>query len=136
MVITYTPGMCRDAFRDAGLTYGDLTLADLAALEGYIAIRCADRAKTDRNAPLYTTPRRKNDSLCAKFDHGTLIKAYLKLDNPGQWTGREAVSFNPDGFIGFCGWADTRNSQPILAAFMEWLCDFVIPTREDPRDER
>lgn len=37
-----------------------------------------------------------------------------------QWEGREAVSFNPDGFIGVAGWADDRNFQPILSALLEW----------------
>ncbi|WP_417861918.1 hypothetical protein [Vreelandella venusta] len=33
---------------------------------------------------------------------------------------REAVSFNPDGFIGIAGWADNDNVQPILSALLEW----------------
>lgn len=125
-----TSEMCRDAFRDAGLTYADITAADLTALQGYIAIHCAKRVKTDCTAPLYTVPRRKDDSLCAKFGRNALIKAYIKIDCQGQWAGREAISFNPDGYIGFCGWASTANSQPILSAFMEWLRDFVIVTND------
>ena len=34
---------------------------------------------------------------------------------------REAVTFNTDGFIGFAGWADEQNVQPILAGFTEWI---------------
>lgn len=34
---------------------------------------------------------------------------------------REAVTFNPDGFIGFAGWADDQNVQPILRGFMAWV---------------
>lgn len=37
-----------------------------------------------------------------------------------QWSGREAVTFNMSGFIGFAGWSSTRNIQPILAAVLEW----------------
>lgn len=37
-----------------------------------------------------------------------------------QWKGREAVSFNSDGFIGFCGWADSKNTKVILEAVIEW----------------
>ena len=33
---------------------------------------------------------------------------------------REAVTFNPDGFIGFAGWASAENVAPILDAFHEW----------------
>ena len=41
---------------------------------------------------------------------------------------REAISFNGDGFIGFCGWADRHNSVPILKAFSEWM-RIYLPTR-------
>ena len=34
---------------------------------------------------------------------------------------REAVTFNTDGFIGFAGWADEKNIQPVLAGFAEWV---------------
>lgn len=37
------------------------------------------------------------------------------------FTKREAVTFNSDGFIGFAGWADDQNVQPILAAFCGWV---------------
>ena len=36
---------------------------------------------------------------------------------------REAISFNPDGFIGFAGWADSTNIIPILEATVKWLED-------------
>ena len=38
--------------------------------------------------------------------------------------GREAVSFNGDGFIGFAGWSDNVNVQPILRGFKKW-CDWL-----------
>jgi len=34
---------------------------------------------------------------------------------------REAVSFNRDGFIGFAGWSDDTNIQPILEGFAAWV---------------
>lgn len=37
-----------------------------------------------------------------------------------DWKGRESVSFNSDGFIGFCGWADSKNTEVILSAVEEW----------------
>ncbi len=33
---------------------------------------------------------------------------------------REAVTFNGDGFVGFAGWADRYNVQPILRGFVLW----------------
>ena len=38
-----------------------------------------------------------------------------------QWEGREAVSFNSDGFIGFAGWADDNNIRPILDGVGRWV---------------
>ena len=37
------------------------------------------------------------------------------------FTGREAVSFNRDGFIGFCGWASPDNQPPYMEAFKIWI---------------
>lgn len=34
---------------------------------------------------------------------------------------REAVTFNQDGFVGFAGWADNGNVQPILRGFLDWM---------------
>ncbi|MEG0969124.1 MAG: hypothetical protein RSG92_27540, partial [Pseudomonas sp.] len=34
---------------------------------------------------------------------------------------REAITFNPDGFIGFAGWASDGNVQPILQGFAAWV---------------
>ena len=36
---------------------------------------------------------------------------------------REAITFNTDGFIGFAGWADDRNIQPVLAGFAAWVSE-------------
>ena len=38
-----------------------------------------------------------------------------------QWDEREAVSFNRDGFIGFAGWADSKNVGVILDGVGDWL---------------
>jgi len=34
---------------------------------------------------------------------------------------RQAVTFERNGFIGFAGWADDNNVQPILSAFCDWV---------------
>ena len=34
---------------------------------------------------------------------------------------RQAVTFERDGFVGFAGWADDANVQPILTAFTAWV---------------
>lgn len=55
--------------------------------------------------------------------NGELLHCYLYV-NSHYFERRECISFNPDGFIGFAGWADQGNTNPILRAFVEW-CDLV-----------
>lgn len=51
--------------------------------------------------------------------------AYIRVDGP-YFEGREAISINPDGFIGFAGWADSRNERPFLCAFARWLDEWLF----------
>ena len=63
--------------------------------------------------------------------------AYIKLDKNGNikfaairvkgtyFSDREAITFNEDGFIGFCGWADRYNLIPFVMGFKEW-CDYLV----------
>lgn len=37
------------------------------------------------------------------------------------WEERQAITFDVDGFIGFCGWASISNSKPFIKGFMNWL---------------
>lgn len=55
---------------------------------------------------------------------GGIESAFLFCDG-SYFTGREAISFNSDGFIGFCGWADDKNSMPFLVAFYRWVNDWL-----------
>ena len=124
---------CRNLWQELKLRYADIEPCDLDALQGYISIECAKSCRTGET-PRFTVPRRKDDSLCCKMnpETGGIAKAYLKIDNPGQWHGREAVSFNSDGFIGFCGWADSTNSQPIYRAWCRWCIDYMTYQFETP----
>jgi len=58
-----------------------------------------------------------------KFTKQGLHHAYIKVDG-SYFGGRECISFNRDGFIGFCGWADSTNTEPIIKAFIKW-CDYI-----------
>lgn len=51
--------------------------------------------------------------------------AFLKVSG-FYFQGREAISFNEDGFIGIAGWADDTNVQPFLRAFHKWVCEWMI----------
>lgn len=43
---------------------------------------------------------------------------------------REAVTFNRDGFVGFAGWADRYNVQPILRGFVLWAESRALEAQE------
>jgi hypothetical protein len=45
---------------------------------------------------------------------------------------REAVSFHPDGFIGFAGWADEESYRPIAKAFLAWVDEIVSEQAKSP----
>lgn len=59
--------------------------------------------------------------------HGSYRMDRLKKDrrymtcSTSQWKGREAVSFNRDGFIGMAGWADSTNIKPIRDGVIRWI---------------
>jgi hypothetical protein len=58
---------------------------------------------------------------------------YLKVNGP-YFSRREAISFYPDGRIGFCGWASGPNRQPFVEAFSIWaLMNFPDVPRISPK---
>lgn len=126
-----TNNEAREYFKSKGLTYTDITLNDLHYLkellnEQFIKQRKEEIAKYGR--PLYW--QRVNDAKYYKGEfepttegHQRMICAFL-TGRGEYFTAREVISFNRDGYIGFCGAADTENAQPVIAAFIEW-CDWL-----------
>lgn len=51
--------------------------------------------------------------------------AFITVDGT-YFKGREAISFNSNGFIGFAGWADDYHLKPIIDGFLKW-CDRIGP---------
>lgn len=107
-----TNNEAREMFKEAGLTYGDLTVGRLQELRDLI------------NGEMIKSGCIGNTFRCnAKF------KTSLKGDRPSAFLrcksyyfkDREAVSFNAGGFIGFAGWSDSTNIRPILDGFEKWL---------------
>lgn len=62
-----------------------------------------------------------------KNSNGSIKSCFLYL-NSHYFTRREAISFNQDGFIGFAGWADDGNLNPLRRAFLEW-CKHIADMR-------
>lgn len=139
--MTLSDKLTRDQVRDAfnrNLTYSDVEPVDVRALEGFIAIECARHDKrfaTNEGLPMLMHPsyRKKNEPRIERDANGAgIYEAYLRVDGR-YWQGREAVSFNADGFIGIAGWADDQNVQPFLRALMRWLKEWMGCTRGIPR---
>lgn len=107
--------IARKAFEDAGLSYDVINEGDILAL-----IRLLN--KHLRNQPVggLTTLHLSRRVVIKKKSNGGIVECYLFV-NSNYFTRRECVSFNKDGFIGFCGWADSKNEKPIIDAFMEWV---------------
>lgn len=49
------------------------------------------------------------------------IKEAFIIVECDQYSKREGISFNKDGWIGFAGWSDSTNVRPFLDAFEEWV---------------
>lgn len=60
----------------------------------------------------------KKDTVTRK----TLGLKFAKIEvNGSYFNGREAITFNENGFIGFAGWASDGNVKPFAIAFEKWL---------------
>lgn len=109
--VRLTRNEARATYDAAGLTYAVITDKNLQRLRGLInqkmkaselikgTYRCHQRPSIRRDKYLFAQIK------CKSF----------------YFSEREAVTFNSDGFIGFAGWADDNNVQPILSGFVEWV---------------
>lgn len=52
-------------------------------------------------------------------------EAYIRVNGP-YFEDREGISLEPGGFIGFAGWADSRNERPFLVAFARWMDEWLF----------
>ncbi|WP_434619267.1 hypothetical protein [Azospirillum sp. B2RO_4] len=108
--------MTRDEARalwaSSGLDYSVLTHELLHRLVSLIDAEL--RAK-----PLFRDYR-MNRSLSLRFKGEKPIQAELRCRG-FYFRSREAVTFQSDGFIGFCGWASDENAAPILEGFRKWV---------------
>jgi len=110
----------REYFSSKGLTYNDITEGDILTLV-MLLNKHIKAANNDNETSAELTLSKK--VVIKKKTNGTIDHAYLYV-NAYYFTQRECISFNRDGFIGFAGWADQGNTNPILRAFLEW-CDIL-----------
>lgn len=100
----------RALFAGTGLKFADLLPSDLKALKNELDASLRASGLMDGNFRM--RPR-------VQFFDWPTGWAALRCDSR-YFENREAVSFNPGGFIGFAGWADDTNVQPVLEGFVNW----------------
>ncbi len=103
----------RSAFKQSGLTYEDLTIKSLQELRSEINIKMKEGAYMSGSFSCKQRPVIRSD-----HPHGFMANIRCRSH---YFDNREAVSFNPDGFIGFAGWADDTHIRPILDGFVSWI---------------
>lgn len=108
----------REYFKNAGLTYKNITEGDILTLIMLLNREIKKSNKIGETSVNTMTLSKRID--LKKRSNGTIITCFLYV-NSHYFERRECISFNADGFIGFCGWADVGNSNPILRAFREWV---------------
>ena len=117
----------RAYFKDKGLTYRDITGGEIIALVMMLSQEIKRSNKTGETSVNTMSLSQKID---VKYrSNGTIISLFLYM-NSHYFTRRECISFNKDGFIGFAGWADEQNLNPIRRAFLRW-CDVLAEEKEE-----
>ncbi|MBF8720226.1 hypothetical protein [Pseudomonas guariconensis] len=98
----------RELFAKSGLTYRVLSPESMRSL----------RAKI--NERMIASGLMKGALRCRQ--RATIRDGYAEIRcKASYFDNREAITFNTDGFIGFAGWADNDNVQPILQGFTDWV---------------
>jgi len=130
----------RGYFRSKDLDYSILTQKNRERLRDLIR----SELKEYRNGRFRMTLARQNKSKDIRFSgdnitfFGIRAKGFNTMTVNGEtrefvhFKDREAISFNMDGFIGFAGWADSKNVQPFLSAFCKW-CDEVSNSQKNSK---
>ena len=116
----------REYFKSCELTYADVTEGDILTL---IILLNKEVKKSNKAGETSV------DTMCiskkivfVNTPKQTMKRCFLYM-NSHYFTQRECISFNQNGFIGFAGWADQGNTNPILRAFLAW-CDILKNSKE------
>lgn len=117
----------REYFKSKGLSYADITEGELLLLVMLLnkEIKASNKDNETSVPTMYLSKRMD----IKKRSNGSIICCFLYM-NSHYFTQREAISFNRDGFIGFAGWADQGNTNPLLRAFLKW-CDMISDQSEE-----
>ena len=123
-----TRAQARAYFEAKGLTYSDISCTDLGLLTSLLNMRFAEtrRARIAAGKPVHW--QRVVGIRGDYKGNGGIISAHV-VAKGATFSITNAISFNRDGYIGFCGEASEEHLQPVLAAFAEW-CDKLAEMKE------
>lgn len=115
----------RDYFKNCNLSYNDITINDL-----YYLISILNKEMfNDSILLMMNEPKIKGKDKNIIFKNNKLIFAALKCKGD-YFESREAITFNKNGFIGFCGWADDKRANIFISGFIEW-CNYLMLKKLD-----
>jgi hypothetical protein len=106
----------RQYFTDSGLSFDDIRREHIDTLREIIQTHL-DR----RNEKLSDTKMTVNKRMRKPDFAGGKLKQCEITMRCHYFNSREAITFDRSGFIGFAGWADDGNVNPLTDAFKEWV---------------
>ncbi len=113
--------LAREYFKKCNLTYDDI---DMNAIYRLIKILNFKIFETNSCMLMINEPKLRGRYTNVKLNkNGKLIFAEIRVKGT-YFDDREAITFNEDGFIGICGWADGYNLTPFVLGFKDW-CDWL-----------
>ena len=120
--ITIVSDKARDLFIRKGFDYSDIKEEDFKRLVEILEEELK-HANEDQIATMKIAKLNKNGDKYY-FHSGrpdrSVDTAYIKVDSH-YFKGREAITFNSNGWIGFAGWADSDNVLFFTNAFVKWV---------------
>jgi len=112
-----TREMARAVWAGTGLQLADLSASDLGTLRGRLdrELRASDLIR----GSFRMHPRVRTVS------HGGRLRTADLRCRSDYFEERQAITFEESGFVGFAGWADEVNVQPVLIAFTSWATELA-----------
>lgn len=118
-----TANQARDFFEKSGLSYSDINADSIKALIQFIKFELESNP-TDLQMKI-------NEVFQCLITEKGITNAFIYVDGD-YFKKREAISFNENGFIGFGGWASSKNLHPIVKGFINW-CDTIKTLKDSMR---
>ncbi len=114
-----TTDYAREYFKKSEIVYEEITRREIDKLIEFIEIELKEHKHFPMRLSKIVRFSRKG------YDFG---QCYIYV-NGSYFKKRQAISFEGEDWIGFCGWACSNNAQPFIIAFLNW-CDYM---KDKPR---